>query len=64
MLSLLTVFAMHVPPSEYLKCEDFDWLANGLARTELLTVSEKFDILTKWMEHTDPHCFGNKDAND
>ena len=64
MLSLLTVFAMHVPPSEYLKCEDFDWLANGLARTELLTVSEKLDILTKWMEHTDPHCFGNKDAND
>jgi len=55
---------MHVPPEMYLRCEDFDWLANRLARTEVFTVSEKFDLLTNWMNHTDPHCFDNKDAND
>ena len=64
MLSLMTVLAMHVPTSDYLSCENFDWLANGLARSELFTPAEKFDILTRWMKHTDPSCFDNKDAND
>ena len=64
MLSLLTIFAMHVPSSDYLRCEDFDWLANGLARVEFFTPSEKLEILTNWMDHTDPHCFDSKDAND
>ena len=64
MLSLLTVLALHVPPKDYLRCEDFDWLANGLATVDFFTPSEKLDILTNWMDHTDPHCFDNKDAND
>jgi hypothetical protein len=64
MLSLALIFFSHVPPEMYLRCEDFDWLANRLARTEVFTVSEKLDILTNWMKHTDPHCFDNKDAND
>jgi hypothetical protein len=62
MLSFLTVLAMHVPTSEYLRCKDFDWLANRLARSELFTPAEKFDLLVHWMNHTDPHCFDNKDA--
>ena len=57
MLSLLTIFALHVPTSNYLKCEDFDWLANGLSQTELFSPSEKLEILSNWMDHTDPHCF-------
>ena len=64
MLSLLTVFALHIPPDFYLRCEDFDWLANNLATVEFFTTSEKLDILTHWMEHTDPVCFGEQDAND
>jgi len=64
MLSLLTIFAMHIPSEQLLRCEDFDWLANGLASVEFFTPSEKLDILTNWMDHTDPHCFDSKDAND
>lgn len=64
MLSLIAVLFMHVPPENLLRCEDFDWLANGLGRSDLFTPSEKLDILTRWMEHTDPHCFDSKDAND
>ena len=59
MLSLLTVFALHVPPEMYLRCEDFDWLANSLATVDFFTPSEKLEILTNWMEHTDPQCFDN-----
>ena len=55
---------MHIPSEQLLRCEDFDWLANGLARVEFFTPSEKLEILTNWMDHTDPHCFDSKDAND
>ena len=64
MLSLLTIFAMHVPPENYLRCEDYYWLKNGIQETNLFTPAEKFEIILNWMEHTDPHCFDNKDAND
>jgi len=64
MLSLLTIFAMHVPPENYLRCEDYHWLKNGIQETDLFTPMEKFDIILNWMEHTDPHCFDNKDAHD
>jgi len=64
MLSFLTVFAMHIPPDLLLKCEDYHWLKEGLERSTLFTPSEKFTIITKWIEHTEPSCFDNKDAND
>jgi len=64
MLSLLTVFAMHIPSEQLLRCEYFDWLANGIARVDFFTPSQKLEILTNWMDHTDPHCFDSKDAND
>ena len=64
MLSLLTVFAMHVPTSDYLKCEDYHWLKEGIETTTLFTPAEKFDIITRWIEHTEPSCFDSKDAND
>ena len=64
MLSLLTVFAMHIPPENFLRCEDYEWLKEGLMSTTLFTPAEKSDILINWINHTDPYCFDNKDAND
>ena len=55
---------MHVPSDMYLKCEDYKWLKEGMEDTTLFTPSEKFEIITKWIEHTEPSCFDNKDAND
>ena len=64
MLSLLTVFAFHIPQEYYLKCEDYHWLKEGIESSTLFTPSEKFQIITRWIEHTDPACFDNKDAHD
>jgi len=57
MLSLITVLAMHVPVENYLTCDDYYWLKQGLSETELFTPVEKADILIRWIEHTDPACF-------
>ena len=64
MLSLLTVFAMHVPQDMYLKCEDYHWLKEGIETTTLFSPAEKFNIITRWIEHTESSCFDDKDAND
>ena len=64
MLSLLTVLALHIPPEDHLRCEDYAWLKEGLMSSTLFTPAEKSDILINWINHTDPHCFDNKDAND
>jgi hypothetical protein len=64
MLSLALIFFSHVPPENYLRCEDYHWLKQGLEETELFTPFEKSDLLIHWMNHTDPHCFDSKDAND
>ena len=59
MLSLLTVFALHVPPEMYLRCEDLTWLKEGLDETDIFTPSQKADIYINWLNHTDPKCFDN-----
>jgi hypothetical protein len=64
MLSLALIFFSHVPPENLLRCEDYQWLKEGLMSTTLFTPAEKSDILINWINHTDPHCFDNKDAND
>ena len=64
MLSLLTVFAMHIPKDMYLNCEDYHWLKEGIESSTLFTPAEKFNIITRWIEHTDEKCFDDKDAND
>jgi len=64
MLSLALIFFSHVPVENYLRCEDYEWLKQGLEETTLFTPAEKSAILINWIEHTDPHCFDNKDAND
>jgi len=64
MLSLALIFFSHVPVENYLRCEDYEWLKQGLEETTLFTPAEKSDILINWINHTDPHCFDNKDAND
>lgn len=64
MLSLALIFFSHVPVENHLRCEDYEWLKQGLEETTLFTPFEKADILIHWMEHTEPHCFDSKDAND
>ena len=64
MLSLALIFFSHVPVENYLRCEDYEWLKQGLQETTLFTPFEKADILIHWMEHTDPQCFETQDAND
>ena len=64
MLSLALIFFSHVPAEKYLRCEDYEWLKQGIQKTTLFTPFEKSDILIHWMNHTDPHCFDSKDAND
>ena len=64
MLSLITVLFMHVPPEDLLRCEDYEWLKEGIQSSTLFTPAQKFNIITRWIEHTDPRCFDNKDAND
>ena len=53
---------MHVTPENYLKCEDYHWLKEGIESSTLFTPAEKFSIITRWLEHTEPECFDNKDA--
>ena len=64
MLSLALIFFSHVPVENYLRCEDYLWLKQGLEESSLFTPAEKLDITLHWMEHTNPTCFDNKDAND
>ena len=64
MLSLALIFASHVSPELFLRCEDYLWLKQGLEESSLFTPAEKLDITLHWMEHTSPACFDNKDAND
>jgi hypothetical protein len=64
MLSLALILFSHVPVENYLRCEDYEWLKQGLQETTLFTPFEKSDILIHWMNHTDPTCFDNKDAHD
>jgi len=64
MLSLALIFFSHVPVENYLRCEDFNWLREGLEETTLFTPFEKSDLLIRWKKHTDPHCFETQDAND
>jgi hypothetical protein len=42
----------------YLRCEDYEWLKEGIETTTLFTPAQKTEIILKWIEHTDPHCFG------
>ena len=62
MLSLLSVLFMHVPPEMLLRCEDYEWLKEGIQSSTPFTPMQKTEIILKWMEHTDPHCFDDKDA--
>ena len=64
MLSLALIFFSHVPPEDFLRCEDYQWLKQGLEETTLFTPTEKSHLILHWMNHTDPACFDNKDAND
>ena len=64
MLSLALIFFSHVPPENFLRCEDYAWLKEGIEQSDLFTPLEKFEFTLHWMEHTDPTCFDSKDAND
>jgi hypothetical protein len=60
MLSLSLILATHIPQSHYLRCNDYEWLKQGMQESELFTPIEKFDLITHWMNHTDPKCFEDK----
>ena len=49
-----------------LSCQDYDWLAEGIYKSELLSSSEKLEFISLFIKGTDPVCFrvGTKDAND
>ncbi len=49
-----------------LSCQDYDWLAKGVYKSELLSSSEKLEFISLFIKGTDPVCFrvGTKDAND
>jgi len=64
MLSLALIFFSHIPAEQMLRCEDYQWLKNGLEQSDLFSPSEKSTMILHWIEHTDPHCFDNKDAHD
>jgi hypothetical protein len=57
MLLLSLLLATHIPQEDYLRCQDYEWLKQGMEETTLFTPAEKFDIILHWMEHTDPKCF-------
>jgi len=57
MLSLALIFFSHVPVENYLRCEDYQWLRNGLEESELFTPFEKSEMIIHWINHTDPKCF-------
>jgi len=57
MLSLALILFSHVPSEDYLRCDVYKWLKQGIEETTLFTPAEKFDIILHWMEHTDPKCF-------
>ena len=57
MLSLALIFFSHVPVEDYLRCEDYQWLRNGLEESELFTPFEKSEMIIHWINHTDPKCF-------
>jgi hypothetical protein len=44
MLSLLSVLFMHVPQDMYLRCEDYEWLKEGIETTTLFTPAQKTEI--------------------
>jgi len=62
MILLSLLLATHVPQSNYLRCEDFEFLSQGLLESELFSVSEKVSLVFKWMDHTDPVCFQLEDS--
>ena len=49
-----------------LSCQDYDWLAKGVYKSELLSSSEKLEFISLFIKGTDPVCFrvGTQDAND
>ena len=59
MLSLALIFFSHVPPENFLRCEDYQWLKNGLEESDLFSPSEKSEMTLHWINHTDPTCFDN-----
>jgi hypothetical protein len=59
MLSLALIFFSHIPAEHMLRCEDYQWLKNGLEESDLFSPSEKSEMILHWINHTDPQCFDN-----
>ena len=59
MLSLALILASHIPSEHFLRCDDFEWLKEGVEESELFTPRERSDMILHWINHTDPKCFDN-----
>ena len=57
MLLLSLLLATHIPQEDYLRCQDYEWLKQGMLESELFSPIEKSDYILHWIEHTDPQCF-------
>ena len=60
MILFSLLFATHVPQDLYLRCGDFEWLKERALRSEILSISQKIDFITHWLNHTNPECFEDK----
>ena len=57
LLFSLLFSALPIDSQYLLKCEEYDWLANGVFEATTLSSSEKLEFITRFMEGTDPKCF-------
>ena len=60
MFFLPILLASHVPQDLYLRCGDYEWLKERALSSEILSVSDKINFITHWMNHTNPECFEDK----
>ena len=61
MILFSLLLATHVPQEQYLRCKDYEWLTERTLSSEILSVSQKIDFITRWLHHTDPKCFEDKE---
>jgi len=43
--------------SMLMTCEQYDWLKEGVFKSEILSPSEKLDFIFTFADGTDPKCF-------
>ena len=64
-ISLLLAVGFIVAPAvsarPYLNCEDFEWIVEGLDKSEIVSEVEREEIRYELIAATDPACFEDED---